>query len=96
MDKALRTTLMVLGILVLAVLLFNFGAQLYFMLSAPAAAGYGYGYGGMMGPMMRGGWGGMHPFGGFGIPFLGPILGLGLLVLLVAGIIALARGGRSQ
>jgi hypothetical protein len=92
MDKALRTTLMVLGILVLAVLLFNFGVQLYFMLSGPAAVGYG----GMMGPMMRGGWGGMHSFGGFGIPFLGPILGVGLLVLLVAGIIALARGGRSQ
>ena len=94
MDKFLRTTLMVLGILVLAVLLFNFGVQVYFMLSGPATAGYGYG--GMMGSMMRGGWGGMHPFGGFGIPFLGPILGLGLLVLLVAGIIALARGGRSQ
>ena len=94
MDKFLRTTLMVLGILVLAVLLFNFGAQLYFTLSGPAAVGYGYG--GMMGPMIRGGWGGMHPYGGFGIPFLGPILGLGLLVLLVAGIVALARGGRSQ
>ena len=93
MDKFLRTTLMVLGILVLAVLLFNFGVQLYFSLSGPATAGYGYG--GMMGPMMRGGWG-MHPFGGFAIPFLGPILGLGLLALLVAGIIALARGGRSQ
>ena len=94
MDKFLRTTLMVLGILVLAVLLFNFGVQLYFMISGPAAGGYGYG--GMYGPMMGGGWGGMHPFGGFGIPVLGPILGLGLLVLLVAGIIALARGGRSQ
>ena len=92
MDKFLRTTLMVLGILVLAVLLFNFGVQAYWMLSVPAGSGYG----GMYGPMMGGGWGGMHPFGGYGIPFLGPILGLGLLVLLVAGIIALARGGRSQ
>ncbi len=39
MDKALRTTLMVLGILVLAALLFNFGIQLYWLLPArPGAA----------------------------------------------------------
>ncbi len=93
MDKFLRTTLMVLGILVLAALLFNFGVQLYWMLSGSAGAAYGS----MVGPMM-GGRGGMHPFGGFGFGFgfLGPILGIGLVVLLVAGIVALARGGRSE
>ncbi len=99
MDKFLKTTLMVLGILVLAALLFNFGVQLYWMLSGSAAAGYGFG---AMGPMMGGrgwmhpygGFGGMHPFGGFG--FLGPILGIGLVVLLVAGIFALARGSRNK
>jgi hypothetical protein len=101
MDKFLRTTLMVLGILVLAALLFNFGVQLYWMLSGSAAGGYG-----MIGPMMGGrgwmhpydGFGGMRSFGGFGFGFglLGPILGIGLVVLLVAGIIALARGGRNE
>ncbi|HSB91341.1 MAG TPA: hypothetical protein VLD63_15100 [Anaerolineales bacterium] len=101
MDKFLRTTLMVLGILVLAALLFNFGVQLYWMLSGSAAGGYG-----MMGPMMGGrgwmhpygGFGGMRSFGGFGFGFglLGPILGIGLVVLLVAGIFALVRGGRNE
>ena len=50
MDKALRTTLMVLGILVLAALLFNFGIQLYWLLAGPAWGGYGP----MIGPMMGG------------------------------------------
>ena len=54
MDKVLRTTLMVLGILVLAALLFNFGIQLYWLLSGPAWGGYGP----MIGPMMGGR--GMH------------------------------------
>lgn len=91
MDRYLRTTLMVLAILVLAALLFNFGIQLYWMFSGSAFAAYGP----MVGPMMGGG-GGMHPFGSFGFGFLGPILGIGLVVLLVAGIVALARSGRSE
>ena len=86
MDKVLRTTLMVLAILVLAALLFNLGIQLYWMSSGPAWGAYGP----MVGPMM-GGRGGMHPFGGFGagFGFLGPILAIGLVVLIVAGSVAL-------
>ena len=85
MDRTLRTTLMVLAIILLAALLFNLGIQLYWMFSGPAWGAYG--------PMM-GGRGGMHTFGGF--DFLGPILSLGLGVLLVAGIAALARSGRIE
>jgi len=89
MDRTLRTVLMVLAIIVLAALLFNLGIQLYWMFSGPAWGTYGP----MIGPMM-GGRGGMHTYGGFG--FLGPILSLGLGVLLVAGIAALARSGRGE
>lgn len=89
MDRTLRTTLMVLAIIVLAALLFNLGIQLYWMFSGPAWGAYGP----MIGPMM--GWrGGMHTFGAFG--FLGPILSLGLGILLVAGIAALARSPRIE
>src|SRR3972149_3018296 len=91
MDRYLRTTLLVLAIIVLAALLFAFGVQLYWMFSGPAWGAYGP----MVGPMM-GGRGGMHPFGSVGFGFLGPILGIGLVVLLVAGIVALARSGRSE
>ena len=94
MDKVLRTTLMVLGILVLAALLFNFGIQLYWLLAGPAWGGYGP----MIGPMM-GGRGGMHAIGGFGpgTGFLGLLLGIGLIGLIVAGIVALVRGtGKSS
>lgn len=91
MDRVLRTTLMVLGILVLAALLFFFGMQLYWMVS-----GSGWGAIGPMGGHMMGGRWGMHPFGGMGFGWIGPLLGIGLLVLLVLGIVALARGGRSD
>lgn len=86
MDKFLRTTLLVLGIVVLALVLFNFGVQLYGMFAGPAWAAYGP----MTGPMM--GRGGMHAFGGNGFGFLGPILGIALVGLVVAGIVALVRG----
>ena len=89
MDRTLRTTLTVLAIIVLAALLFNLGIQLYWMFSGPAWGAYGP----MIGPMM-GGRGGMQTFGGFG--FFGPILSLGLGVLLVAGIAALARSGHNE
>ena len=86
MNRALRTTLLVLGGLVLAVLLFGIGTQLFWMFASPATAGFG--------SMMQGGWG-MHPFGGMGgFSFLGPILGLGLVALVIAGFVALA-GGKS-
>ena len=83
MDKFLRTTLMVLGIVVLALLLFNLGIQLYGIFAGPAAGGFG--------PMM-GGRGTMHAFGGSGFGFLGPILGIALVGLIVAGIVALVHG----
>ena len=89
MDRTLRTTLMVLAIIVLAALLFNFGLQLYWLLSGPA-----WGMIGPMGGRMMGGRVGFHSFGGYG--FLGPILSLGLGVLLVAGIAAMAGIGRSD
>jgi hypothetical protein len=93
MDKYLRTTLMVLAILVLAALLFNLGIQLYWMLSGAPWVGHGA----LLGPMMGGRVGIHHLAGfGFGFGFLGPILGIGLVVLLVVGIVALARGGRGQ
>ncbi|HMK08456.1 MAG TPA: hypothetical protein VK449_05420 [Anaerolineales bacterium] len=87
MEKFLRTTLMVLGIVVLALLLFNLGAQLYWMVAGPTWVGPMA----MAGPMM-GGRLGIHPFGGFGFGFLGPILGIALVGLIVAGIVALVRG----
>jgi hypothetical protein len=83
MDKFLRTALMVLGIVVLALLLFNLGIQLYSMIAGPAWAAAG--------PMM-GGHGGMRLAGGVGFGFLGPILGIALTGLIVAGIVALVRG----
>jgi hypothetical protein len=94
MEKFLKTTLMVLGVLVLAALLFNLGIQLYWMIASPAWGGYGQ----MVHPMMMGWRGGMHGFGGFGPGFglLGPILGIALVGLIVAGIVALVRGGRSS
>lgn len=85
MDKFLRTGLLILGIVVLALLLFNLGVQLYWMAAGPTMAGFGFAGGGMMA-----GRGGMHLFGGFG--FLGPILGIALVGLIVAGIAALVRG----
>jgi hypothetical protein len=91
MDKFLRTALLVLGIVVLAALLFNLGIQLYGMIAGPAFGAYGA----MAGPMM-GGRGTMHAFGGFGLGFLGPILGMALVGLIVAGIVALVRGGQGS
>ena len=87
MDKFLRTALLVLGIVVLALLLFNLGVQLYGLFAGPAWGGYGS----MAGPMM-GGRGAHHLFGGYGFGFLGPILGIALVGLVVAGIVALVRG----
>ena len=89
MDKFLRTALLVLGILVLAALLFNLGIQLYGMIAGPAFGAYRA----MAGPMM-GGRGAMHTIGGFG--FLGPILGMALVGLIVAGIVALVRHGQGS
>ncbi len=84
MDKFLRTTLAVIGILVVAALLFGLGMQLYWVVASPRTAAFF--------PMMGRVWG-MHGgmmFGGF--PFLGSLLGLGLLVLVVVGIAGLVRG----
>jgi hypothetical protein len=92
MDRFLRTTLLVLGIVVLSLLLFNFGIQLYGLFSGPVLAAHGP----MAGPMM-GGRAGMQAFGGAGFGFLGPILGIALVGLVVAGIVALVqRGGRGS
>jgi hypothetical protein len=79
---------MVLGIVVLALLLFNLGIQLYGLVAGPAWASYGR----MVGPMM-GGRAAIHPVGGFGggFGFLGQILGIALIGLIVAGIAALVR-----
>jgi hypothetical protein len=76
--------LIVLGILALAAVLFGLGMRLYWGLAAPRVAGFF--------PMMGRAWdmhGGMY-FGGF--PFLGSLLGIGLLVLVVIGIVGLVRG----
>lgn len=84
MDKLLRTTLVVLGILVLVAVLFGLGMQLYWAVAGPSVAGF---------PAMMGRAWGMHGgmvFGGF--PFLGSLLGLGLLILVVVGIVSLVRG----
>lgn len=81
MNKVLRTILMILGILVLAAFLFGFGYQVYGIVS-------GAHWGGMY-PIMMGGWG-MHRGGLYGgFPFLGGILGLGVLALVVGGLVAL-------
>lgn len=89
MDRTLRTTLIVLAIVVLAALLFNFGIQLYWTFSGPAWGAFGPMGGGIMG-----GRAGMHAFGGSGL--LGPVFGLGLGVLLVALVAALTRKGTSE
>ncbi|HLB65119.1 MAG TPA: zinc ribbon domain-containing protein [Anaerolineales bacterium] len=84
MDKFLRTTLIVLGILVLVAVLFGLGMQLYWAVASPRVAAFS--------PMMGRAWG-MHGgmvFGGF--PFLGSLLGLGLVILVVVGMIGLVRG----
>jgi hypothetical protein len=87
MSRTLRTTLWVLGAFVVAMLLFGLGMQIFWMIGG-TSAGYG--------PMMRGAVG-MHRFGGaFGFPFLGPVLGLGLVALVVAGAMALFRGARTE
>lgn len=83
MDRFLRTTLIVLGILVLAMFVFGFGWQLYWMLSGARLGAFG------PLPMMRGTWG-MHPMMGW-LPGFGWLIGLGLLVLVVAGIVSLVR-----
>lgn len=84
MNKVLRTTLMVLGILVLAALLFGFGTQLYWMVSGARWVGFG--------PMMGGMWG-MHRGAFLGwSPILGWLIGLVILALAVAGVVALVRG----
>jgi hypothetical protein len=89
MSRALRTTLWVLGGIVAAVLLFGLGIQLYAMQAGPNMMGIGSGFA----PMMRGAWG-AHPFGGWmGVPFLGPLLGLGLVVLVVVGVMSLVGKG---
>jgi hypothetical protein len=90
MDKYVRATLLVVAIIVLAALLFNFGIQLYWMFAGATGGAFGP----MVGPMMRGA-GGVHAFGGSPFGFFGPIFGIALAGLLVAGIVALARGGRS-
>lgn len=87
MERFLRTTLIVLAILVLAALLFGFGAQLYWTLSGARLGVFG------PMPMMRGAWGFQPMMGGMGwLPGFGWLLGLGLLVLVVAGIVSLVRG----
>jgi hypothetical protein len=91
MDKYVRSILLVVAVIVLAAMLFSFGIQLYWMLSGPAVGAYGP----MVGPMMRGA-AGMHRFGGTGFGFIGPILWITLTGLLVAGIVALVRGGRRE
>ncbi len=88
MDKFLRTTLLVVGILVLAAVLFGIGMQLYGTVAGARLM--------PMAPMMGRAWtfgSGMHGglfFGGF--PFLGSLLGIGLLVLVIFGIVSLVRG----
>ena len=92
MDKFLRTTLIVLGILLLAAILFGLGMQLYASMAGTRIGAFA--------PMMGRAWGmqgGMHGgmfFGGF--PFLGTLLGVGLLVLVVLGIVSLVRGPGSH
>jgi len=92
MDKYLRTTLLVVGILVLAAVLFGIGMQLYGTVAGARLA--------PMAPMMGRAWAlgrGMHGglfFGGF--PFLGSLLGLGLFVLAIFGIVGLVRGAGSK
>ncbi|HET7009862.1 MAG TPA: zinc ribbon domain-containing protein [Anaerolineales bacterium] len=81
MSRTLRTTLWVLGGIVVAALLFGLGMQLYWMTAGSAAGGFR--------PMMDFGWGMHAARGGFVFPFLGPILGLGLLALAVVGIVSL-------
>lgn len=85
MDRFLRTVLIVLGIVVLAVFLFGLGWQLYWALAGPRVAGFAVG----PMPMMRGAWG-LHPIGW--LPGFGWLLGLGLLILVVAGIVSLVQG----
>ncbi|MEW6568205.1 MAG: zinc ribbon domain-containing protein [Chloroflexota bacterium] len=86
MDRVLRVTLLVLGILVLAAMLFGFGAQLYSMASGAQWGAFA------PVPMMRGAWG-MHSVGWLGwLPGLGWLIGLGILVLVVVGVVGLARG----
>jgi hypothetical protein len=88
MDKALRTVVTVLGALILAALLFWFGGQLYWMFEGRPV--------GAVMPMMGRAWVGMHEVGAFRwFPAFGPLIGLGLLILVVVGIVALVRGPRS-
>ena len=87
MSRTLRTTLWVLGSLVVAVLLFGFGMQLFGMLGGTSGA---------YAPMMRGVVGMPRYGGSFGFPFLGPVRGLGLVALVLAGVMALFRGGRTE
>lgn len=88
MERLLRTVLIVLGMVVLAVFLFGLGWQLYWSLAGPRLGAFGVG----PMPMMPGGWG-MHPMGWMGwLPGFGWLLGLGLLVLVVAGVVGLVRG----
>jgi hypothetical protein len=88
MDKALRTVVTVLGGLLLAAALFWLGAQLYWGFAARPV--------GMAMPMMGRAWLGMHEWGAFRwFPSLGGLFGLGLLVLVVLGIVALVRGPRA-
>jgi hypothetical protein len=89
MDRYVRSILLVVAIIVLAALLFSLGIQLYWTFGGPAVGAYGQ----MVGPMMRSA-GGMHRFGGTPLGLPGPILWIALTGLLVAGIVALVRGGR--
>jgi hypothetical protein len=85
MNKVLRTILMVLGILLLAALLFGLGTQIYWAASGARWAGR------VAVPMM-GVWG-MHRGVSMGwFPGFSGIVGLGILGLVVAGLVALFRG----
>lgn len=99
MERWLRTTLLVLGVLVVAAMLFGLGFQLYWGLTGPSIAGAA------PMPMMRGTWGmhsgglpfdrwGMHPAGNIlgGGMGLGWLFSLGVLALAGFGIYALVRG----
>jgi hypothetical protein len=88
MDKTLRTIVTVLGALLIAALLFGFGAQLYWMFAGREVAA--------VMPMMGRAWVGMHRLGGFaGFSSFGGLFGLGLLLLVIVGILALVRGPRA-
>ena len=95
MNKTLRTILMVLGVLVLAALLFGFGYRLYWMAAGGATSGFGPMMGGRWlgtgGGMMSGRWL-MHGGAWMGLfPIVGWILGLGILALAVFGLVSLVR-----